>query len=109
MSNVPLEQQFPIPFVLAEQPRMMLNFLALHSNIPDRYREMIAEWLLQYNTELGYYIGTRYGMDALQEADLIASAMAMQFLEVVAQEREAADKQMFDGLEQEIFGDGLPE
>ncbi|AEK09980.1 hypothetical protein FDH96_gp068 [Mycobacterium phage Rey] len=107
MSN--LDELYPIPFVLAEQPRMFLNFLALHSNIPEAYRDMIAAWLLEYNTALGYFIGTNYGMDALQEADLIAGALAQQFLEVVAEEREAADGQMFDSLEKEIFGDGLPQ
>ncbi|ALF00588.1 hypothetical protein SEA_BRICOLE_60 [Mycobacterium phage Bricole] len=101
--------KFPLPFILAEQPRMMLNFIALHSHIPEAYRNMIAIWLQEYNAALTEFMLEHYGEDGAHEANLYAEAMAACFLDAVAAEREAADKRMFDGLDKEIFGDGVPE
>ncbi|QSM01112.1 hypothetical protein SEA_NANOSMITE_67 [Mycobacterium phage Nanosmite] len=107
--EVPLDEKYPLPFVLAEGPRMMLNFLALHSNIPQRYREIISIWLHEHNAQLVEYIGGQYGGEAVYEADLIARAMAEHFLDTVRSARLEADREMFDGLEKEIFGDGVPD
>jgi hypothetical protein len=99
-------EKYPLPFMLAEHPRMLLNFLALHSNIPEAYRNMISSWLHEYNHALMDYIGQHYGQAALQEANLIAIAMGEGFLESIAEDRENADKEMFSNLDREIFGDG---
>ncbi|QNJ56873.1 hypothetical protein SEA_REINDEER_63 [Mycobacterium phage Reindeer] len=101
--------KYPLPFILAEQPRMMLNFLAQHSNIPDAYRDMIAAWLLEYNVALTQFMLEHYGEEGAEEANLYAVAMAAVFLDAVAAERKAADQAMFDGLERDVFGDGVPE
>lgn len=100
-----MDELYKLPFVIAEGPRMMLNFLAMSSNLPQAYRNMISQWLLGYNEVLVEYIGTNYGGDeAIKHADLVAKAMFTGFIEAIREERESADSEMFSNLDREIFG-----
>lgn len=100
-----LDEKYPLPFVLAEGPRMMLNFLALHSAIPDAYRRVIAVWLQEHNKQLSLYLMGTYGEQATIDANHIAESMAEGFLAVIAEEREAADRDLFETLDREVFND----
>ncbi|MBB5167160.1 hypothetical protein [Mycobacterium sp. AZCC_0083] len=110
LTEANIEEAYKIPFMIAEGPRLMLNFLALSSNLPEAYRNMISQWLHGYNEELMTYLASHYGPHAVVECDLIAKKMFEGFVGVIREEREAADAEMFSGLDRDIFGDnGLPE
>lgn len=100
-----LDERYPIPFMLANPPRMMLNFLAMHSAIPDAYRNLIAQWLLEYDASLSQYIAEQFGVEGLHDAHFIAVAMAEGFLEAIRESRDEADREMFTNLDREVFGD----
>lgn len=104
----PLEMVLPI--ALADGPRIFLNFLALHSKIPDVYREKIAIWLLEYRKHCVDYLMNQYGTAGVLYADEIAKKMAEQFLMVVREDYDKAmlaEGELFARLEDELHqGDG---
>lgn len=99
------DDKYPVPFVLANGPRMILDFLANHSALPESYRRVIANILLVHNEQLANYLIVNYGMEGAADANVMAQNMAAGFLGAVAEEREAADKDMFQTLDREVFGE----
>lgn len=97
-------QAITIPFVLAEGPRIFLQWLALNSTLPDAARKKIAEWVLNYNRHLAMYIEAQYGHPMTHAANDLSVHLAQVFMREIAEEREHADSEMFSRLEDEIFG-----
>lgn len=97
---------FPIPFMLAEACRMMLNFLALDSRLPNAHQNVISQWLLHHNEHLGAYMLATYGQDGAYHANLMAEAMSRQFIQGIANDRDVKEAELFQLLEQQMMGDG---
>lgn len=105
-----LTDELMVPLVLADGPRIFLNFLALHSTIPLAYREKISVWLHEYHRQLIPYIQQNYGYAGLVAADGLAQGMAEQFLAVVQEDYAKAEGELFASLENELNkGDDVPE
>lgn len=103
--EVPITERYEMPFLLADQPRLFLNMLANHSMLPERYRDLIAQWLHAYNDELATFFIERYGVEAAQEATMLSIAQYEHMIDEMAKGREAADGELFDHLGQELFRD----
>lgn len=95
-----------IPFALSEPPRIFLQWLAIGSILPDDIKQRIATWLEHYNRHLVEYVREEYGKNMLGPMDHLSEMLGQMFLAEVAEGREAADKEMFEKLEDEIFGGG---
>lgn len=94
-----------LPFVIAEAPRTFINFLALHTKIPEAYREKIAEWLKGYNQLLSEYLADTYGPMGPIAGDAIAREVGKNFLETIKEHYHEAEGEFFNRLEDEMRDD----
>lgn len=94
-----------VPFLLAESNRMLLNFLALDSQLPQRHRELIASWVLQHNRLLEAHLVQSYGWAGAQQANQIAISMAQEFLGEIKKEKDSQENDLFTRLEEEMKRD----
>lgn len=97
-------ERVAIPFVLAEQPRLLLGWLALNSTLPEATRAKIGEWVLQYNEKLLRYIDGRYGHMMTHRANELSKIMAEMFSAEITEGYDQASAEMFENLERDIFG-----
>lgn len=93
-----------VPFMLAEWPRIFLQWLALRSNLPTQTREKIADWLHYHNSHLSAYMTERYGESATVGANELSIKMGAVFQAEIEGEHKKAMDEMFERLEDEIFG-----
>lgn len=96
---------YSIPFIIAESCRMMLNFLATDSALPNAHRNVIADFVLSHNRVLLEYMTATYGAHGAFHANLIAQAMHAEFIGLIKSSRDEAESELFRLLEEQI-GDG---
>jgi hypothetical protein len=91
-----------IPFLLADAPRLQLEFLARNSTLSLHQRESIRDWLRGYNSRLVRWIHDNYGPEAVRAADALSrnSAQQMNRNRLVAQDR--AERDLFASLEEQM-------
>jgi hypothetical protein len=91
-----------IPYTIADAPRQFLAWLANYSDLPVKTREVIAEWLLGYNTELVCWLLMNYGYGGVLEADTISREVFAQFVGAVDEEAKQQESSLFDFLEKDL-------
>ncbi|MDM2418386.1 Uncharacterised protein [Mycobacteroides abscessus subsp. massiliense] len=104
-SEAPLWEMY-LPFTLVDAPRAFLNILALHSKMPEPYRELISAWILEYQKSVALYIAEHYGVEGIVVADAIAREVTKAFVEAIKEGYEQVEGELFTRLEDEMRNDG---
>jgi hypothetical protein len=102
----PTPYEMFLPFALVDAPRVFLNLLALHSKIPEPYRNLIGTWVLEYQKSVALYIVENYGEEGIILADAIAREVTRTFVEAIKENYEQAEGELFTRLEDEMRNDG---
>lgn len=95
-----------IPFLLADAPRLQLDYLSRHRSLPEAHRKAIKDWLHGYNTRLLKWIHDNYGPEAVRAADAMSKQAAQRINDNVAAAHEQYERELFAHLEQEMGEDG---
>lgn len=105
----PMDPQIPpqskglaIPYHIADAPRQFLIFLANYSELSGRQRELIAEWVIGYDSALVSWLLMNYGHGGVLEADAISKEVAANFYTAVDEEYRAHESSLFERLEKEM-------
>ena len=91
-----------LPYHMAAIPRQFLIWLANHSELAERQRELIAEWILNFDSELVAWLLLNYGYGGLVEADAISKELAAQFGEAVHNEYKRHETDLLSRLEEDM-------
>lgn len=94
-----------IPFLLADAPRLQLEFLARHKGLTEAQRDSIKAWVRGYNTRLLKWIHDNYGPEAVRAADAMSRRAADKMNENAKLAQEQVERDLFNHLEQEFDRD----
>lgn len=98
----PMEIQ--LPFVLAEQLRVFLDYLAHSEKIPEDQRLLISEWLGGYSAVLTWHLMQTYGILGLSIASAQAEQVYNAFYKVVGEGMNEHEQDLFKFWEGDING-----
>lgn len=91
-----------LPFLLADAPRLQLDFISRHKALPQAHRDALREWLRGYNTRLLKWIHDNYGADAVRAADAMSRAAGQKINANQKLAQEKAERDLFDHLEKDF-------
>lgn len=94
-----------LPFLLADAPRLQLEFISRHKALPQAHREAIKDWLRGYNTRMLKWLHDNYGPEAVRAADALSRQSAQRINENQKAAQERAIRELFDHLEKEMNQD----
>lgn len=110
MSDIPPPQMpgqprsiLMVPFVLADSPRLQLEFLSRHPSIPQVSREAIADWLSKYNSKLVSYLRHSGGDEAVRKADALSRMAAQMMNEKMNQQIQQREEDLFKHLQETFY------
>ena len=92
-----------LPFVLADAPRLQMEYLSRHPAISEEDRAAIRDWLDKYNAKLVAYLRNTHGDEAVKRADAL-SRMAAQMLNRHGQEEfQKREDEIFDRIAEMFY------
>lgn len=94
-----------VPYLLADAPRLQLDFLSRHTALPEAHRAAIKNWLYAYNTRLMKWLHDTYGPDAVRAADALSRQGANKISEKQRQAQDRVERDLFAQLEEEFGND----
>lgn len=94
-----------IPYILADAPRLQLEFLTRHTGISEVHRKGIRRWLSDYNVRLLKWIHDYYGPEAVRAADALSRATAQTMNANIRIQQEQIERDLFAHLEEEMNRD----
>lgn len=103
VNNMP--DTLDLPFELADQPRIVLDFLARNSELDTEHRELIAGWLLEYNQYLADWIMGNYGWSGVFYANMLSQDVSRRFYASMGEQMQGHMDSLFEFLEQDLGGE----
>lgn len=94
-----------LPFLLADAPRLQLDFLSRHQAIPQAHRDAIRSWLRGYNMRLMKWLHDAYGPEAVRAADALSRQAGRKINETHQAAQRQAERDLFTHLEKEMLDD----
>jgi hypothetical protein len=94
-----------LPFMLADAPRLQLDYLSRHPDVSPAHREAISKWLAGYIARVVAYLRTTYGQHGVDAATILSRLGADRMNEAVADELKKQEGELFTRLEEEMFRD----
>jgi len=91
-----------IPYLLADAPRLQLDFLSRHMALPQAHRDALREWLRGYNTRLLKWIHDNYGPEAVRSADALSRAVGEKINANQKLAQEKVERDLFTRLEEDF-------
>ncbi|OQW34545.1 MAG: hypothetical protein A4E20_11025 [Nitrospira sp. SG-bin2] len=100
--EVPQEPELRIPFYLAENLRVALDYIGRLPTVPENVRKTIDEWMTAYSGLLAWWIIQTHGWGGLMVATQEAAEVCERFYEAVGEGVKASETSLFDFLEKDI-------
>jgi len=94
-----------VPYLLADAPRLQLDFLSRHTALPQSHRQAIREWLHNYNTRLLKWLYDTYGEEAVRAAEALSREAGQKIMQHQRQAQEKLERSIFDKLAEEMRDD----
>lgn len=94
-----------LPFMLADYPRVLLDWLSKRESIPEGERLMITQLTQSYSSILAEWIVGTYGMVGLMKANYLTQQVAGEFYSALGEAQKESESSLFDFLEKDINGD----
>lgn len=94
-----------LPFLLADAPRLQLEFLSRNKSLSVQQRSQIAKWLKNYNFRLVEWLHDTYGPEGVKAADAMSRSVAGKMAKMQAAAMEQAEVDLFGRLQREMGED----